>query len=408
MFCEEFINKHGVTQYRFVERYTDPLTNKRKQVSVVMNKNGKQSQKEAQKRLNAKIDDKLNNISNTKLDRLTFYQACEEWYEHYVKTSGSKRTTVKTIRSTLNGIENNFDHNMLVVKMDAKIIQKRFNEWNVAVTYGHLVKCKNIIRGVFKYVKAFYGLKDISFFEDITVPKKARTLDQVKAKKNNYLEESEVKELLVKFDEMIENTRNQLMKRSYKRIKSIVEFQILNGLRIGELLAIKVNNVDLDSRKLEVDGSLVREPDKNGRTFGVKDTTKNESSYRVIDLTDRSCEILRRVMLENKASKQWDDNYFDNGFIFTNNHGSPMQLHKINLLLKNVVEITSFKDKKVTSHTLRHTHISTLAQLGIPIKAIMERVGHSNQNTTIQIYTHVTDRMNKDALFKLNNLEKNG
>lgn len=51
MWHEKFTNKHGETKYRYYEKYKDPLTNKWRRTSVVLNKNGKQSQKEAQKRL---------------------------------------------------------------------------------------------------------------------------------------------------------------------------------------------------------------------------------------------------------------------------------------------------------------------------------------------------------------------
>ena len=53
MWHEKFTNKHGETKYRYYEKYKDPLTNKWRRTSVVLNKNGKQSQKEAQKRKRA-------------------------------------------------------------------------------------------------------------------------------------------------------------------------------------------------------------------------------------------------------------------------------------------------------------------------------------------------------------------
>ena len=44
------------------------------------------------------------------------------------------------------------------------------------------------------------------------------------------------------------------------------------------------------------------------------------------------------------------------------------------------------------SHIFRHTHVSILSESNIPLKAIMERVGHSDANTTLQIYNHVTKK----------------
>ncbi|CRH91915.1 Site-specific recombinase XerD [Chlamydia trachomatis] len=45
-----------------------------------------------------------------------------------------------------------------------------------------------------------------------------------------------------------------------------------------------------------------------------------------------------------------------------------------------------------------------LTELNVPLKAIMERVGHSNPNTTLKIYTHVTQKMGDELIDKLNSL----
>ena len=47
------------------------------------------------------------------------------------------------------------------------------------------------------------------------------------------------------------------------------------------------------------------------------------------------------------------------------------------------------------------SHISLLSQLGISLRAIMDRVGHTDHKTTLQIYSHVTEQMDKDMMNKL-------
>ena len=104
--------------------------------------------------------------------------------------------------------------------------------------------------------------------------------------------------------------------------------------------------------------------------------------------------------MDNKKENQWNEDFINRGYVFTNTAGSPIDLNKVNSIIKEATEISSIK-KHVTTHTLRHTHISTLAQLGINLKAIQERVGHSDYKTTLEIYTHVTDQMAKDMMNKL-------
>ncbi|WP_244625442.1 tyrosine-type recombinase/integrase [Macrococcoides canis] len=60
--------------------------------------------------------------------------------------------------------------------------------------------------------------------------------------------------------------------------------------------------------------------------------------------------------------------------------------------------------KNITSHALRHTHISLLAQENVPLKVIMERVGHHDPATTKAIYTHVTQNMQDKTRDLLENI----
>ncbi|HIV81654.1 MAG TPA: tyrosine-type recombinase/integrase, partial [Candidatus Salinicoccus merdavium] len=128
--------------------------------------------------------------------------------------------------------------------------------------------------------------------------------------------------------------------------------------------------------------------------------TKNESSYRTISVTSRSMDILRKAMLENKKMKQWEEQYQDRGFIFTDYKGNPVGKSTANRCLQAGAAAVGI-GKRVTTHTLRHSHISLLSQLGVSLKAIMDRVGHTDHKTTLQIYSHVTEQMDKDMMNKL-------
>ena len=93
---------------------------------MVLNKNGKQSQKEAQKRLNERIEAKVNDKTPTTLKTLTFHAACDEWFEHYKLISGSKQSTITTKSYKVAHIKNT-DKDILVENMNAKVIQDLIN-----------------------------------------------------------------------------------------------------------------------------------------------------------------------------------------------------------------------------------------------------------------------------------------
>ncbi|WP_239728016.1 MULTISPECIES: site-specific integrase [unclassified Mammaliicoccus] len=402
MWYEEFTNKYDVVQYRFYEKYKDPLTEKWKRVSVVMNRNGKQSQKEAQKRLNERIQEKLNDKTPSTLKTLRFHQACDEWLNHYKKHSGSKETTIKEKQSNIRTVKKAIKSDVLISKITHTYLQGIVDNWSKSGTMGrsHVQALMIGIRSVFKYIDKYYGQLELSLLDRVDIPKKAITRDELQAKRENYLEDNELKELLECFDYLIKSKKHSGRKRNYAMVKSIVEFQVNNGMRIGELLAIKTENIDIEGKTLLIDGTIVWKKDNETGAFGVKETTKTSASYRTIGLTSQSIKLLKSIILDNKKENQWNDKFIDRGYIFTNTAGSPIDLNKVNNIIAEAVEISSIS-KRITTHTLRHTHISTLAQLGINLKAIQGRVGHSDYKTTLAIYTHVTDKMAQDMMNKL-------
>jgi integrase len=404
MWVREFKTKEGNTAYRYLERYTDPLSNKYKTVSVVRNKHNTRSQKDAQIELNRIIDQRLKHNSTKQLKNLTFHDACEEWLEHYKRHSGSKPTTIKEKTSNVNTVKAAIDKNILISKITHKYLQDIINEWAELHSIGHVQSLVIVIRSIFKYAFKYYDLNDFSVLDKIDIPKKAKTRNELQAKRNNYLEGNEVKELLECFEYLIKHKNHATRKRNYEMVKALVEFQINNGMRIGEILAIKTDNIDIENKTLEIDGTINWITDAETGAFGVKETTKTSKSYRTIGLTTQSINLLKTLILENKKENQWNDKFIDRGYIFTNTAGSPIDLNKVNNIIREATDISSI-DKRVTTHTLRHTHISTLAQLGINLKAIQDRVGHSDYKTTLEIYTHVTDQMAKDMMNKLESIK---
>jgi integrase len=61
----------------------------------------------------------------------------------------------------------------------------------------------------------------------------------------------------------------------------------------------------------------------------------------------------------------------------------------------------------LTPHSLRHTHTSLLAEAGTSLEQIMERLGHTDDKTTKQVYLHMTKTMKKEASHKFAKLMEN-
>lgn len=142
------ITKNNSTAYRYLERYTDPLTGKYKTVSVTRNKNNVRSQKDAQLELNKIIEQRLKHNSTKQLENLTFHDACDEWLEHYKTHSGSKPTTIKEKKSNANTVKNAIDSKVLISKITHTYLQNIINEWAKSHSIGHVQSLVIVIRSV--------------------------------------------------------------------------------------------------------------------------------------------------------------------------------------------------------------------------------------------------------------------
>ena len=191
---------------------------------------------------------------------------------------------------------------------------------------------------------------------------------------------------------------NILKSTSYKtyRIGLLAEFMSLNGGRIGEIITIRAENRDYETRKLQLIGTIDRTA---GYKKGVKTSPKTVSGYRTTDMTKREMEIMQELEQLNQIEQTTNPNYQDMDYIFTTKNGIPIQINSFNLAIKRANErLDNPIQKNLSSHILRHTLISRLAEKNVPLRAIMERVGHSDAKTTNLIYTHVTDNMRSQVV----------
>lgn len=399
MWTEQFKDKEGKTKYRFYEKYKDPYTDKWRRVSVVMNKDTKASQKEAMFQLDDKIQSKLKTVGLKSSNNITVEQAIDEWFEHYKIHSGVKKSSIKTKISSINLLKKVMPENTLLKNLSLPTVNKIFNDF---FKEGFSRNVNKEVLGIFKHslkhAHKNYSDINIDYLNELKAPKETKDYEQLMNEKNNYLEKTQLKQLINYFSEKADQSKKAHHKRLNLFLSFIIEIQAMNGMRIGELLAIKEDDIDLVEKTLSINGTMLWEISEDG--FGVKESTKTDTSFRTIGLTDRSCEIFKKAILENKVAARWNNSYTNRNFVFSNYKGNPFHPNIINKKLKEATKELEF-NKNVTTHTLRHTHISFLAELGLELKSIMNRVGHNNPDTTIKIYTHVTKKMEKDVIDKL-------
>ena len=384
MWITERRNSKGI-RYVYQERFEDKEKGVALTLSVTLNRRNAHAQKVAAQMLRQKFQDKLDNGETEKalrLHQLPFEQVCREW-------QGVSDMTVKELTRR--------NHDAYLRKILAGLPQKiLFKDFTPALAekvlfrYYYLDKlsynyCKSLlvtVKAVMRYAKKAGYISDITDFEEIYLKQRPATQEELAKSNNKFLDHDELKECLSQLD------------RLNHRVCLAMEFLSLTGVRCGELLALRRQDVELEKGLLHVTGSIVGTA-KNGEEV-QRGTPKNVYSYRTITLNQRALDIIKQFNLANKCMEKWgrDENgrpccYKDRGYIFTTCSGFPLNRQYINGLLRKI----QIPGKHISTHIFRHTHISMLAAMGVPVKAIMKRVGHNDPKTTLSVYTHVTEDM---------------
>lgn len=380
MWIEERQSKKG-TRYKYCERFELPNGEIRK-VSVIFNTNSSHARKQATIEVQRKYEQAVKEIDINKV--VTYYDVAMSWLEHTEPTV--KRSTHINHTIYVNKIFSYIDKALPIADLTAvtleDVLHKVYYVENLSYSYTRATF--TTMKAIYKHAKRKKLIPSLIDFEDIEIKKKPFSHSDIAKKQNKFLDAVELKETLM-----------QLSKID-SRISLLFEFVSLTGLRIGELLALRYSDYDKENATININGTI--QYDYKNSSEIKRGTPKNIYSVRNVSLSDRAVSILDSIMLENKRRSLWFEGYIDHGYIFTSSRGNPYDIQFLNRRLKGV----HIEGKHLTTHIFRHTHISMLAELGVPLKTIMQRVGHNDPNTTLSIYTHVTKSMHDDVINKLN------
>ena len=172
---------------------------------------------------------------------------------------------------------------------------------------------------------------------------------------------------------------------------------LYTGLRIGELLALKWDSIDLQRKTLKVTGNL--------KQVKNRDRTSNKS-YKIIEQPPKTKAGNRIIPLANKVIEAFDyleKNKKQNKFVVVTKNGNPVSARNIDRTFRQIIKATGI-EKTCGVHSLRHTFASMLFKKGIDVKTVSEILGHSDVSITYNIYIHVIEEQKIAAIDLLNDL----
>jgi len=127
------------------------------------------------------------------------------------------------------------------------------------------------------------------------------------------------------------------------------------------------------------------------KTLVVKDITKTEASNRACALLPETKQIFDKIkQIQEYNKRQFGDCYKDSDYIFTWQDGRVFSTDYLSKKFKKIIQNSDSLDKRLHLHDLRVSCVSILVNRGINIKDVQKWVGHSNIQTTMNIYARTT------------------
>ena len=174
-------------------------------------------------------------------------------------------------------------------------------------------------------------------------------------------------------------------------LKSLGILICLNtGLRVGEVCALRWENIDFETRRIHVEKTIERIYSKEeNKTIVIIDTPKSMTSIRTIPINSKLYNILKQM--KRKCTK--------NDFVLTGLSDHYVEPRNYQYNFKEILKKSKIKRYKF--HTLRHTFATNCIEVGMDIKSLSEILGHATVDITLNRYVHSSRKMKEKYLEKL-------
>jgi len=362
---QKYQTKDGIKWLYKYYSVVDPLTGKKKQST----KRGFNTKKEAQLDA-AKTEQEIASGTFITEDRsVTFNEVYKLWYE--TAEASYKPSTRKAVISKFNKRILPYFCNMKLKDINRLYCQDVINKLSQEIK--SVSDIKMYMNQVFEFAIT-NELISSNPIKGIKIPKKSsdHLADEAEDDSFNFWEKSDIKTFL-------DYVQANCSMRDYL----MFHLMIYTGARKGEILALTWDDVDFNTKTLQLNKTLFH---ANGEFMSL--TSKTKASRRVISLDTTSINLLKKYSLELKKQQLQRVRPSEATTILSREDGTPLRLAYPNDKLAEVLR--SLNIKPINVHGLRHTHASLLFEAGATIKEVQERLGHSDMNMTMNIYTHVT------------------
>ncbi|QTB12949.1 site-specific integrase [Lysinibacillus sphaericus] len=300
----------------------------------------------------------------------TFLDIYNLWIKQY-----EKDVEESTLKKTLGLFKNHILPAMgefIISNLNSLVCQELVNTWSDKIKSAK--NLKSYASNVLEFAKK-HDFISSNPFDSVTLPKKRKKFSETTEESKNYYTKNE----LVSFLEALKNDGNL-------KIQTFFYLLALTGMRKGEAFALKWKDIDFANRTISINKAISHAV--NNKLY-VKSTKTGKS--RTIYIDEKTIELLKewRKTQYNTYETLGYNTLNPEQLIFSNLENQHIQPSITSRWLNKI--ITKYNLPHITTHGLRHTHCTLLAEAKVDIKSIQQRLGHSNVQTTLNTYTHALE-----------------
>ncbi len=374
-------------------------------ITTGVNENGKQIKKVVYGRTRAEVSKKLLEISGRirsnsyeMIEGQTFGKLMNEWPMVFKKSAVTPRTFEGIIRNFKLHIQPQIG-NMKIYEVDTYVVQKVMNNMiDQDYSVNTIKKNKHLLAQFFEY-----AIDNKWVTQNPVYKVKVRAHDKVHTNSDKY--KALTPEIRVKFLEA-------LAKDDGNFIKPLCICLMFGGLRIGEALALKWENVNFENKTLKVERAITQIPkfDNNGKVKSrttIIGTTKTTCSVREIPIADIVVQTLqnwreKQISREKNNKNVTGDLTSRNAFIFANDDGTIRTYSGTKQIFERFKRRNDLTKYHIGFHGLRHTFSNMLFEMNENPKVIQQLLGHRDVKTTITVYNSVDSEYVRQTTEKFN------
>ena len=204
-------------------------------------------------------------------------------------------------------------------------------------------------------------------------------------------------------------TREQqvkLMQESYRhRYGVFIRLALSTGMRIGEIVGLRWDDIDFTNRILFVRSTLNRLPTVDGesKTQLFVGSPKTKNGRRSIPLFDAIISDLADWRKTQEADAQLAQSAYENtGYVVTNEFGKPIEPRTFRDHYIRILKAAGLPH--FTFHALRHTFATRAIEQGMDVKALSKILGHANVGFTLDTYAHLLDDHKRESMMLMQEL----